>query len=90
MLIKETTMSALQQEIRDVIEPLVAEIASLKTLINDHVSAGAEAEVKLITVRDAAGRLGCGEETVRRMVKSGKLKCKRIGNQIRLNPADLI
>ena len=80
-------MSALQQEIRDVIEPLVAEIASLKTLISDHV--GANVEVKLITVRDAAGRLGCGEETVRRMVKSGRLKCKRIGNQIRLDPADL-
>ena len=59
-------MSALQQEIRDVIEPLVAEIASLKTLISDHV--GANVEVKLITVRDAAKRLGCGEETVRRMV----------------------
>ena len=80
-------MSALQQEIRDVIEPLVAEIASLKTLISDHV--GANVEVKLITVRDAAKRLGCGEETVRRMVKSGRLKCKRIGNQIRLDPADL-
>ena len=81
-------MSALQQEIRDVIEPLVAEIASLKTLISDHV--GANVEVKLITVRDAAKRLGCGEETVRRMVKSGRLKCKRIGNQIRLDPADLL
>ena len=80
-------MSALQQEIRDVIEPLVAEIASLKTLISDHV--GANVEVMLITVRDAAKRLGCGEETVRRMVKSGRLKCKRIGNQIRLDPADL-
>ena len=81
-------MNALQQEIRDVIEPLVAEIASLKTLISDHV--GANVEVKLITVRDAAKRLGCGEETVRRMVKSGRLKCKRIGNQIRLDPADLL
>ena len=80
-------MSALQQEIRDVIEPLVAEIASLKTLISDHV--GANVEVMLITVRDAAKRLGCGEETVRRMVKSGRLKCKRIGNQIRLDPKDL-
>jgi len=80
-------MNALQEEIRAVIEPLVAEIASLKTLISDHV--GANVEVKLITVRDAAKRLGCGEETVRRMVKSGRLKCKRIGNQIRLDPADL-
>jgi len=80
-------MSALQQEIRDAMEPLLAEIAEIKALLHEQVSA--EVEVKLITVRAAAGRLGCGEETVRRMVKSGKLKCKRIGNQIRIDPADL-
>jgi excisionase family DNA binding protein len=80
-------MSALQQEIRDAMEPLLAEIAEIKALLHEQVSA--DVETKLITVRDAAARLGCGEETVRRMVKSGKLKCKRIGNQIRLDPADL-
>ena len=50
----------------------------------------ADVEVKLITVRDAAKLLSCGEETIRRRVKSGQLKCKRIGNQMRINPADLV
>lgn len=79
-------MNALQQEIREVIEPLVAELAQLRAVINTHV---ADTGTKLITVREAAQRLGCGDETVRRMVKSGRLKCKRIGNQIRIDPADL-
>ena len=80
-------MNALQEEIRAVIEPLVVELAQLRAVINTHVNA--DTEIKLVTVREAAQRLGCGEETVRRMVKSGRLKCKRIGNQIRIDPADL-
>jgi excisionase family DNA binding protein len=81
-------MNALQEEIRAVIEPLVVELAQLRAVINTHVNA--DTGIKLVTVREAAQRLGCGEETVRRMVKSGRLKCKRIGNQIRIDPADLI
>mgnify|MGYP003663925826 FL=1 len=80
-------MNALQEEIRAVIEPLVVELAQLRAVINTHVNA--DTGIKLVTVREAAQRLGCGEETVRRMVKSGRLKCKRIGNQIRIDPADL-
>lgn len=81
-------MSALQQELREVIEPLVAELAELRAVIDNHVNTGTE--INLVTVREAARRLGCGPETVRRMVKSGRLKCKRIGNQIRIDPADLV
>jgi excisionase family DNA binding protein len=81
-------MNALQEEIRAVIEPLVVELAQLRAVINTHVNA--DTGIKLVTVREAAQRLGCGDETVRRMVKSGRLKCKRIGNQIRIDPADLI
>ena len=80
-------MNALQEEIRAVIEPLVVELAQLRAVINTHVNA--DTGIKLVTVREAAQRLGCGDETVRRMVKSGRLKCKRIGNQIRIDPADL-
>lgn len=80
-------MNALQEEIRAVIEPLVVELAQLRAVISTHVNA--DTVTKLVTVREAAQRLGCGEETVRRMVKSGRLKCKRIGNQIRIDPADL-
>ena len=80
-------MNALQEEIRAVIEPLVVELAQLRAVINTHVNA--DTGIKLVTVREAAQRLGCGEETVRRMVKSGRLKCKRIGNQIRIDPKDL-
>jgi hypothetical protein len=53
-------MSALQQEIRDAMEPLLVEIAEIKALLHEQVSA--DVETKLITVRDAAARLGCGEE----------------------------
>lgn len=81
-------MNALQQEIKEAIEPLVAEVAQLRAVITTHVNA--DTGLKLITVREAAAWLGCGDETVRRMVKSGKLKCKRIGNQIRIDPADLV
>lgn len=81
-------MSALQQEIRDVMEPLLIEMAEMKAMLLKYVSA--DVEVKLITVRDAAKLLSCGEETIRRRVKSGQLKCKRIGNQMRINPADLV
>tara|TARA_B100000768_G_scaffold146142_1_gene139176 strand:- start:127 stop:372 length:246 start_codon:yes stop_codon:yes gene_type:complete len=80
-------MNALQQEIREVIEPLVAELAQLRAVLNTHVNG--DKGTKLITAREAAKRLGCGDETIRRMVKSGRLKCKRIGNQIRIDPADL-
>tara|TARA_B100000780_G_scaffold273882_1_gene238053 strand:- start:221 stop:466 length:246 start_codon:yes stop_codon:yes gene_type:complete len=80
-------MNALQQEIREVIEPLVAELAQLRAVINTHVNA--DTAPKLLTTGEAAKRLGCGDETIRRMVKSGRLKCKRIGNLIRIDPADL-
>ena len=81
-------MSALQQEIRDVIAPLVAELAELRAVIANYVDTGPV--TKLLTVSEAAEQLNCGPETVRRMVKSGRLKCKRIGNQIRIHPADLV
>jgi excisionase family DNA binding protein len=81
-------MSALQQEIRDVIAPLVAELAELRAVIANQVNTSPE--TKLLTVSEVAEQLNCGPETVRRLVKSGRLKCKRIGNQIRIHPADLV
>ena len=81
-------MSALQQEIRDVNAELVTELAELRAVIANYFDTGPE--TKLLTVSEAAEQLNCAPETVRRMVKSCRLKCKRIGNQIRIHPADLV
>jgi excisionase family DNA binding protein len=84
---RESKMNALQKEIQEVIEPLVTELAALNTAFQAHI---ASTPVKMLNVHEAAELLGCAEETVRRKVKSGKLKCKRVGNQIRIDPADLV
>ena len=84
---RESKMNALQKELKEVIEPLISELAALKTAFQQHIDA---TPTKMPNVHDAAELLGCAEETVRRKVKSGKLKCKRVGNQIRIDPADLV
>ncbi len=43
----------------------------------------------LITVREAAKECGRAEETVRRWVWSGKLKARKLGNQLYINKSDL-
>jgi excisionase family DNA binding protein len=80
-------MNALQQEIREVIEPLVAEVAALKVALSQHI---ASVPTKLLTVAEAAAVLGCGDETIRRKVRTGSLACKRVGNQMRIDPRDLV
>ena len=46
--------------------------------------------LRLMSVRDAADYYGVSPQTVRRMIQSGKLKCYRVGRQIRIDEADLI
>lgn len=43
----------------------------------------------LLTVRDVARRVGRSEETVRRWIWSGKLKARKLGNQLFVDPEDL-
>jgi len=43
----------------------------------------------LLTVRDVARRVGRSEETVRRWIWSGKLRARKIGNQLFVDRADL-
>jgi excisionase family DNA binding protein len=46
-------------------------------------------EVHLLTVRAAAGRLGVSTATVYALCTSGQLAHARVGNSIRIAPADL-
>ena len=46
--------------------------------------------LKLLSVRAAANYYDVSQQTVRRLIKSGKLKTYRVGRQIRLDEADLI
>ena len=46
--------------------------------------------LRLMSVRGAAHYYGVSPQTVRRMIKSGKLKSYRVGRQIRIDEADLI
>ncbi|MFL5331916.1 MAG: helix-turn-helix domain-containing protein, partial [Geminicoccaceae bacterium] len=44
---------------------------------------------RLLTIRDAAGRLQVSSQTVRRMIQAG-LKVYRVGRQIRITEQDLL
>jgi excisionase family DNA binding protein len=44
---------------------------------------------KLLTIQETAGRLGLHPQTVRKIIKSGRLKVARIGRSIRIRPDDL-
>lgn len=44
---------------------------------------------KLLTIQETAGRLGLHPQTVRKIVKSGRLRVARIGRSIRIRPEDL-
>jgi excisionase family DNA binding protein len=44
----------------------------------------------LLSVRDAADYYHVSQQTVRRMIKAGKLKVYRVGRQIRIDPDDLV
>jgi excisionase family DNA binding protein len=45
--------------------------------------------VKLLTIQETAGRLGLHPQTVRKIIKSGRLRVARIGHSIRIRPEDL-
>jgi len=42
-----------------------------------------------ITVHEAACRLSCSEETIRRLIRSGKLKSYKMLSQYRIKPQDI-
>ena len=44
----------------------------------------------LLSVRDAADYYHVSQQTVRRMIKAGKLKVYRVGRQIRIDKDDLV
>ena len=43
----------------------------------------------LVSIRDAADYYQVSQQTVRRMIKAGKLKVYRVGRQIRIDQDDL-
>ena len=71
-------MNALQKELKEVIEPLISELAALKTAFQQHIDA---TPTKMLNVHEAAELLGCAEETVRRKVKSGKLSANALATK---------
>ncbi|MBO6808446.1 helix-turn-helix domain-containing protein [Thalassospira sp.] len=81
-------MNAFQEEIKQAVSeataPLSAEIASLKKLIAESVE-----KDPLISLDDAAKKLGCHKATLRRKIKSGELECVRIGKKIFFNRSEL-
>lgn len=44
----------------------------------------------LVSIRDAADYYQVSQQTVRRMIKSGKIKIYRVGRQIRIDQGDLV
>ena len=45
--------------------------------------------MKLLSVNEAAERLGVSHMTVRRLIENGSLRASKIGGQIRIRPDDL-
>jgi excisionase family DNA binding protein len=80
-------MSALQDEIRLAVQPLANQIAALTEEV---ATLRKVTPVELVDVTQAAKILGCKPETVRRKVRDGSLKCKRVGTKMRFNPCELI
>jgi excisionase family DNA binding protein len=66
-------------ERRDTFETLHAEVAALRVLVEKL------AGPKLVTVAEAARRLGVSEVTIRRHIRSGRLPYKRFGRSIRVD-----
>jgi len=52
--------------------------------------AGTTGALKLLSVKDAAEYYNVSTQTVRRLIKAGKLKTYRVGRQIRIDERDLI
>lgn len=48
-----------------------------------------ETDAPLLTIDDAAERLNCSADSVRRMISRGHLKAYRAGRLIRIKPRDL-
>ena len=46
--------------------------------------------MSLLSVRDAANYYHVSQQTVRRLIKAGKLKTYRVGRQIRIDLTDLV
>lgn len=81
-------MSAFQEEIKQAVceatAPLLAEIADMKKIIAESVE-----KDPLISLDDAAKKLGCHTATLRRKIKSGELECVRMGRKIFFNRSEL-
>jgi excisionase family DNA binding protein len=64
---------------RGTFDSLHAEVTALRVLVEQL------AGPKLVTVAEAANRLGVSEVTIRRHVRSGRLPYKRLGRSIRVD-----
>ena len=84
-------MSALQDEIRQVIEaanaPLMREIHNLKRLVERLEK---DAYPEFVTVREAAKILKCTQQTVHRHCNAGKLQARRDGRRKLISYASLV
>lgn len=82
-------MSALEQEIKAVVDPqfqhLKTQLAELSAILKEQTTTA-----PLLTVEGAAKFLNCNPETIRRKVRRGVLKCTRVGNQMRFSHKDLV
>jgi excisionase family DNA binding protein len=48
-----------------------------------------DADVRLLTVKEAAEMLSLSERTIQRYLKSGELSCVRLGRSVRIELKDL-
>jgi len=82
-------MSALQDELKAVMAPELESLRAQIKQLTELVIAQAPVP-KMLTTEEAAKRLDCSTETIRRKVRRGELKCVRIGNKMRFGPDDLV
>lgn len=60
------------------------------TLVLAEVVSGQSDQPELLTVKQAAKRLGIGIKKVYEMCAEGAIKHQRIGNRVRIKPTDLV
>jgi len=68
---------------------LTGEPAAAATLVLAEVIGGKPEEGDMLTVKQAAKRLGVGTNKVYQMCDDGQLKHTRVGNRVRIKPEDL-
>ncbi len=78
--------AAFHQAVRDELAELRGEVRALAAQV-EHLRRALPAQ--LVSMREAADRLGLSLSTVRRMAKHGDLPCRRMGRSVRVDLAVL-